>query len=110
VLLIFLSHVSLTLFQAFRFVERPAVRGLISYLNPQVDEGLIPKKTCMADAVMTRVERLEDLTIDLVKVRSFFGDRNIVPIVLLHRLSNQRLAWCGMVGLQETAAHTRLSA
>jgi hypothetical protein len=60
------------IWQSFRFVERPAVRGLISYLNPKVEEESIPKKTCMADTVNTKVEKLENITIELIKVRISF--------------------------------------
>lgn len=49
-------------------MERPAVRGLISYLNPKVADEHIPKKTCMADRVNTKVEKLDDITIELIKV------------------------------------------
>jgi hypothetical protein len=49
-------------------VERPAVRGLISYLNPKATDEQIPKKTCMADTVNTKVEKLDDITIELIKV------------------------------------------
>jgi hypothetical protein len=49
-------------------VERPAVRGFISYLNPKVEDEMIPKKTCMAESVMTKVEKLDNLTIELIKV------------------------------------------
>jgi hypothetical protein len=59
-------------FQSFRFVERQAVRGFISYLNPKIGDELIPKKSCMADAVNTRVEQLEDLTIELIGVCILF--------------------------------------
>ena len=54
--------------QSFRFVERPAVRGLISYLNPKIEDEAIPKKTCMADTVNTNVEKLDNITIELIKV------------------------------------------
>jgi hypothetical protein len=70
----FLIHLLFLLisFQSFRFVERPAFRGFISYLNPKIGDELIPKKSCMADAVYTRVEQLEDLTIELIGVRILF--------------------------------------
>ena len=53
-------------------MERPAVRGFISYLNPKVEDEAIPKKTCMADMVMTKVEKLDSLTIELIKVCNSF--------------------------------------
>jgi len=56
------------IWQSFCFVERPAVQGFISYLNPKVEDEVIPKKTCMADAVNTKVEKLDNIRIDLIKV------------------------------------------
>ena len=56
------------LYQSFRFVERPAVRGFISYLNPKVGDENIPKKSCIADAVNTKVEKLDELTVELIAV------------------------------------------
>ena len=67
----FVCH-SYLFFQSFRFVERQAVRGFISYLNPKIGDELIPKKLCMADAVNTRVEQLEDFTIELIGVCVLF--------------------------------------
>ena len=60
------------LWQSFRFVERPAVRGFISYLNPKVEDEAIPKKMCMAETVNTKVEKLDNVTIDMIKVSISF--------------------------------------
>lgn len=49
-------------------MERPAVRGFISYLNPKIDDEAIPKKSCMADTVNAKVEKLDNNTIELIKV------------------------------------------
>ena len=49
-------------------MERPAVRGFISYLNPKVEDEAILKKTCMADTVNTKVEKLDNITIELIEV------------------------------------------
>ena len=58
--------------QLFRFVERPAVRGFISYLNPKVEDGAIPKKTCMVDTVNTKVEKLDNIYYDWVNKSMYF--------------------------------------
>jgi hypothetical protein len=57
-------------FQPFRFVERPAVRDFITFLNHKLQDGDIPHKTCMATAVNGKVLQLEERTIAIVKVRS----------------------------------------
>lgn len=56
-------------FQPFRFVERPAVRGLITYLNPKLRDDDIPKKSAMAAAVYAKVAQLENVTMEIVDVR-----------------------------------------
>lgn len=52
----------------FWFCERPAVRGFVQYLNGKVKETDIPKKSAMAESVAARVEGLEEITKDLIKV------------------------------------------
>jgi len=37
-------------------------------LNPKVEDKAIPKKTCMADMVSTKVEKLDNITVELIKV------------------------------------------
>ena len=59
----------LTYLQPFRFVERSAVRGLISYLNPKIQDDGIPKKSCIAGAVNAKVIYLETKTFDIIEVR-----------------------------------------
>jgi hypothetical protein len=56
-------------FQPFRFVERPAVRGFITYLNQKLQDNDIPHKSSIAGAVNAKVLQLEELTFAIVKVR-----------------------------------------
>jgi hypothetical protein len=56
-------------FQPFRFVERPAVRGFITYLNHKLRDDDIPHKSGIASAVDGRVFQLEELTVAIVNVR-----------------------------------------
>ena len=37
-------------------------------MNPKIEDEAIPKKTCMADTVNTKVEKLDNITIELIKV------------------------------------------
>jgi hypothetical protein len=60
-------------FQPFRFIERPAVRGLITYLNPKLQDTDIPKKSCIAAAVDGKVQQLEKITIEIIEVCVFSG-------------------------------------
>jgi len=70
-------------------VERPAVRGLISYLNPKVEDEYIPKKTCMANIVNAKVEKVENITIELIKVRiSFYFLHSFVHIYSENQLED----------------------
>jgi hypothetical protein len=70
-------------------VERPAVRGFISYLIPKVEDETIPKKTCMADTVNAKVEKLDNMTIELVKVRiSFYFHCLLVDIYSGNKLED----------------------
>jgi len=57
----------------------------------------------MSDAVISRVERLEELTIDLIEVHDLFSCSQInIFIILVSSLSSRRSASSGMVGLQKT--------
>ena len=62
------NHLIESFFQPFRFVERPAIRGFISYLNPKMQDNDIPKKSCMADSVNEKVLHLETVTFDIIEV------------------------------------------
>jgi hypothetical protein len=55
-------------FQPFRFVERPAVRGFITYLNHTLRDNDIPKKSAIANSVSEKVLRLEEITLEIIKV------------------------------------------
>ena len=57
-------------FQPFRFVERPAVRDFITFLNHKLQDDDIPHKSSIANTVNGKVLQLEELTLDLVKVCS----------------------------------------
>ena len=89
-------------FQSFRFVEHPAFQGFISYLNPKIGNELILKKSCMENAVNTRVGQLEDLTIELIGVRILFIS---LQCSYLFRLLNLKSALSGMAGRHAIAAH-----
>ncbi|KAF6764942.1 hypothetical protein DFP72DRAFT_839948 [Ephemerocybe angulata] len=52
----------------FCFIERPAVQVFIQYLNPQLSDTLIPKKTSLANAVLGKVAVLEERTMELIEV------------------------------------------
>jgi len=41
-------------------------------LNPKVEDDAIPKKTCIADAMKTRVEKLDDTTVELIQICNQF--------------------------------------
>jgi hypothetical protein len=56
-------------FQPFRFVERPAVRDFITFLNHKVQDDDIPRKSSIANAVKGKVLQLEELTLAVVEVR-----------------------------------------
>lgn len=58
------NHTNIVLyFKSFRFVERPAVRRFILYLNRQLMDHDIPHKTTMADSVNKKVIVVEDRVI-----------------------------------------------
>ena len=77
--------------QPFQFIERPAVRGLIKYLNPKLQDTDIPKKLCITASVDTKVLQLEKITVDIVEVRIIYlvttSNQNIVyPIQSVYRV------------------------
>lgn len=52
----------------FRHVERPAVRGFITYLNHKVRDDDIPHKSAIAGAINAKVIELEQSTLEIIKV------------------------------------------
>ena len=64
----------LDVFQPFRFVERPAVRGFITYLNHTLCDNDIPKKSAIANSVNGKVLRLEEITLEIIEVRQTMMD------------------------------------
>lgn len=53
--------------QPFRFVERPAVRGFITYLNHTLRDDDIPKKSAIANAISAKVIQLEQITLQIIE-------------------------------------------
>lgn len=50
-------------------MERPAVRGLVTYLNHTIHDNDIPKKSAIANAVNGKVIHLEEITLEIIEVR-----------------------------------------
>ena len=65
-------------------------------LNPKIGNELIPKKSCMADVVNTKVEQLEDLTIELIGVCISSLHYISIQHSYFSRLLNLKLALSGM--------------
>ena len=63
-----MAYFLISLYKPFRFIERPSFRRLLYYLNPKVKDTDIPKWTCLSDAVMHKIECLNDIDITLVAV------------------------------------------
>lgn len=55
-------------FPAVSFVERPAVRGFITYLNHTLRDNDIPKKSAIANSVNGKVIQLEEITLEIIEV------------------------------------------
>ena len=106
-----LSFNLLNSFQPFRFIERPAVRGLITYLNPKLQDTDIPKKLCIVAAVDGKVHHLEKVTIEIIEVCGFSG---LLTTRTDHAnsKSNRKCPPCGMVGPLENVdpSHHSVSA
>jgi hypothetical protein len=64
------------MFQSFQSVEHPSFLCLIHYLCPKLNATDIPKHTCMGNAVMEKVEKLDKIDLDLV-----LGINSLVSIV-----------------------------
>ena len=57
--------------QPFRFVERPAVCGLLAYLNYTLHDEDILKKLAIANSVAAKELHLEGITLEIIEVRTF---------------------------------------
>ena len=62
------STISSTVSQPFHFVERPAVRSFITYLNHTLGDNDIPKKSAIANSVNGKVIQLEEVTLEIIEV------------------------------------------
>ena len=56
----------MSLFQSFCSVKRSSFLHLINYLCPKLNTSDIPKRTCMGDAIMEKVAKLDEIDLDLV--------------------------------------------
>ncbi|KAF8622375.1 hypothetical protein AX15_007067 [Amanita polypyramis BW_CC] len=54
-------------YKSFQFIEQPSFQHLVYYLNLKVKDTDIPKQTCMSDAIMHKVECLDDIDTTLVE-------------------------------------------
>ena len=70
------SHL-LSSFQSFRSVERPSFLRLIRYLCPKLNTSDIPKRTCIGDVVMEKVEKLDGINSELVMGIDSLHQQNI---------------------------------
>ena len=58
-------------------MERASFRRLVHYLCPKLTEADIPKRTCMGDAILGKVERLDDIDMKNIDVSTSMS--NIFP-------------------------------
>ncbi|KAM6502733.1 hypothetical protein JOM56_002710 [Amanita muscaria] len=58
----------------FQFVDSPAFRRMVCYLNPKLTDKDIPKKACMANAVDEKIAKLDGIDLELIAKFSF-GDK-----------------------------------
>lgn len=49
--------------QPFRFIDRPSFRRLLLYVQPKLADGDIPKHTTMANMVLDKIARLDEMDI-----------------------------------------------
>ena len=49
-------------------MERASFRHLVGYLCPKLTEANIPKRTCMGNAILEKVERLDDIDMKNIDV------------------------------------------
>ena len=66
----------LSLFKSFRSVECPSFLHLIHYLCPKLDTSNILKCTCMGNAVMKKVIKLDEIDLNLIT-----GINSLVSII-----------------------------
>jgi hypothetical protein len=62
---------SLTPFQPFRFADRKSLRRLLLYINPSLTDKDVPHKSTMAAAVDAKVEKLDIIDLNALKVSRF---------------------------------------
>ena len=59
-------------------MERTSFCRLVCYLCPKLTEADIPKRTCMGNAVLEKVERLDDIDMKVLDVsRLLFSFHNL---------------------------------
>jgi hypothetical protein len=61
----------LTAFQPFRFAERKSLRRLLMYTNPGLTDNDIPHKSTMAAVIDAKVEKLDAIDVNALKVSGF---------------------------------------
>ena len=62
-------------------MERASFCRLVCYLCPKLTEADIPKRTCMGDAILEKVERLDDIDLKILDVSSYFNHLSIVSLL-----------------------------
>ena len=69
-------------------MEHASFLRLVCYLCPKLTEADIPKRTCMGDAILEKVERLDDIDVMIIDVSSFFYHIFIISLFnfLEHRI------------------------
>ena len=63
-----MAYFLISSYKPFQFIEQLSFWCLLYYLNPKVKDTNIPKQTCLSDAVMHKIECLDDIDITLVVV------------------------------------------
>ena len=74
-------------------MERASFRRLVCYLCPKLTETDIPKRTCIGDAILEKVERLDDVDMKIIDVSS--GFYYYLFIFLLLNFLERRLPYFG---------------
>ena len=64
-------------------MERASFHRLVHYLCPKVTEADIPKRTCIGDAVLEKVEKLDDIDMKIINVSSCFYHLIIISYFLI---------------------------
>ena len=82
--------------QPFRFVEYSTVHGFILYLNSKIQDNDIPKKSCIAGAVNTKVVHLETITFDIIEVcNCLFHQGSFINNLMQRIQSKVSVIWDG---------------